>query len=293
MKRMKKGGITIALAAIMMLSCGCGGDTNNTNNTDVHVSFESNDHTENSGSAAVQSDVDYSEEINRIAVEAQDAIDDRDYEAAMKLIRTALEDFPRNEQLSSLYVQAVKSQVTAYKASNLYDKALVLLEDAQEVVKENADIENLYEEIKKNMPDKLCDLKIVDSDREEQYTQIIEQTITQDTLGNVYDPGNLFLLKVNWKDAGGYAKYHLGGKYTSMGLTIATSDENPDDKNPTVFSVFGDGDKILFTSGEMTRTSEPVTVAIDVSGQDWLHIRVESTEYDSVGILMANPVLFE
>lgn len=126
----------------------------------------------------------------------------------------------------------------------------------------------------------------------ERYIPITEQKVMTDTVSNTYDPGNLFMLKPDG-DYSGYAKYYLGGKYKSLSLTYAISTEDPDNIAPTTFTVFGDGDKILFTSGEMTRTTEPTSVGIDVTGQKWIYIRVESESYDSVPVLMANPVLFE
>ncbi len=143
----------------------------------------------------------------------------------------------------------------------------------------------------RNSPDKLCDLTI--TEQNDRYIPITEQKVMRDTTGITYDPGNLFMLKTSYGDYSGYAKYHLGGKYKSLQLTYAISTEDPDNIDPTTFTVFGDGDKILFTSGEMTRTTEPTSVGIDVTGQKWIYIRVESDSSYSVPVLMINPLLFE
>ncbi len=195
-----------------------------------------------------------------------------------------------NKDLNAKYVNVVKLRVNELINKNDYDTALAILESAQKLLKNNDEIDKLYEEIKKIHPDKLCDLTIVESN--DNYIPITEQKVMTDTVGNTYDSDNLFMLKT-YGDDSGYAKYYLGGKYKFLQLTYAISTEDSDNAAPTTFTVLGNGDKILFTSGEMTRTTEPTSVGIDVTGQKWIYIQVESESHDSVPVLMANPVLFE
>ena len=291
MKFKSKIGMALVLTGVMVATTGCGSlidITNNNQSSSSSSTTAGSDSTQNTSNAA--NDAESSEKINQVLTEAQSAIDDQNYEDAITTLESALKKSPTNKDLIAKYVNAVKLRVNELTGKNDYDKALAILKSAQKQLKNNDEIDKLYEETKKNSPDKLCDLTIAESN--ERYIPITEQKVMSDTVGNTYDPGNLFMLKPDG-DYSGYAKYYLGGKYKSLQLTYAISTEDPDNIAPTTFTVFGDGDKILFTSGEMTRTTEPTSVGIDVTGQKWIYIRVESESYDSVPVLMANPVLFE
>lgn len=286
MKFKSKIGMALVLTGVMIATTGCfdsqGGSANG-GTVNVYTNGDSG--------SSTSSDSGESDKVSQILNEAQSAIDDQNYEDAITTLEGALKKSPTNKDLIAKYVNAVKLRVNELTSKNDYDKALAILKSAQKQLKNNDEIDKLYEETKKNSPDKLCDLTI--AEQNDNYIPITEQKVMRDTTGITYDPGNLFMLKTSYGDYSGYAKYHLGGTYKSLQLTYAVSTEDPDNIDPTTFTVFGDGDKILFTSGEMTRTTEPTSVGIDVTGQKWIYIRVESESYDSVPVLMANPVLFE
>lgn len=286
MKFRNKIGMALVLTGVMALSCGCAPliDIDNNNQSNASSSTTAGSNTEQSATN------DSSEATKQALTEAQSAIDDQNYEDAITTLESALKKSPSNKDLVAKYVQAVKLRVNELTNKNDYDKALAVLKSAKDKLKDNEEINNLYDETKKDSPDKLCDLTIAESN--DNYVPITEQKVVRDTTGNTYDPGNLFTLYPSYGDYGGYAKYYLGEKYKSLNLTYAISEENPDDIDPTTFTIFGDGDKILFTSDKMTRTTEPTSIGVDVTGQKWIYIRVESETYNSVPVLMANPVLF-
>lgn len=289
MKFRNKIGMALVLTGAMALSCGCAPliDINNNNQSNASSSTTAGSNTEQSAT----NDSDSSEATKQALTEAQSAIDDQNYEDAITTLEGALKKSPSNKDLIAKYVNAVKLRVNELKTKNDYDKALTVLQSAKKQLKNNEEINNLYDETKKDSPDKLCDLTIAESN--DNYVPITEQKVVYDTTGNTYDPGNLFILYPAYSDYAGYAKYYLGEKYKSLSLTYAISKENPDYIDPTTFTIFGDGDKILFTSDKMTRTTEPTSIGIDVTGQKWIYIRVESETSNSVPVLMANPVLFE
>lgn len=286
MKFRNKIGMALVLTGVMALSCGCAPliDIDNNNQSNASSSTTAGSNTEQSATN------DSSEATKQALTEAQSAIDDQNYEDAITTLESALKKSPSNKDLVAKYVQAVKLRVNELTNKNDYDKALAVLKSAKDKLKDNEEINNLYDETKKDSPDKLCDLTIAESN--DNYVPITEQKVVRDTTGNTYDPGNLFTLYPSYADYSGYAKYYLGEKYKSLNLTYAISEENPDDIDPTTFTIFGDGDKILFTSDKMTRTTEPTSIGVDVTGQKWIYIRVESETSNSVPVLMANPVLF-
>lgn len=288
MKFKNKIGITLVLTGAMALSCGCAPliDIDNNNQSNASSSTTAGSNTEQSAT----NDSDSSEATKQALTEAQSAIDDQNYEDAITTLENALKKSPSNKDLIDKYVNAVRQRVNELTSKKDYDAALAVLKSAKKQLKNNEEINNLYDKTKKDSPDKLCDLTIAESN--DNYVPITEQKVVYDTTGNTYDPGNLFILYPAYSDSAGYAKYYLGEKYKSLSLTYAISKENPDDIDPTTFTIFGDGDKILFTSDKMTRTTEPTSIGVDVTGQKWIYIRVESETYNSVPVLMANPVLF-
>lgn len=305
MKFKSKIGMALVLTGVMAISCGCSlidnSDNSTNNNTNNGTSIggsgtisgsidNSDDHSNNDATQSATDDSDSSEATKQTLTEAQSAIDDQNYEDAITTLETALKRSPTNKDLIAKYVNAVKLRVNELTSKNDYDAALAVLQSAKKQLKNNEEINKLYEETKKNSPDKLCDLTI--AEQNDRYMPITEQKVMTDTVGNTYDPGNLFMLKT-YGDDSGYAKYYLGGKYKSLQFTYAISTEDSYYIDPTTLTIFGDGDKILFTSGEMTRTTEPTSTGIDVTGQKWIYIRVSSDSYNSVPVLMANPVLFE
>lgn len=288
LKFKSKIGMALVLTGVMVATTGCGSlidITNNNQSSSSSSTTAGSDSTQNTSN-----DAESSEKINQVLTEAQSAIDDQNYEDAITTLETALKKSPTNKDLIAKYVNAVKLRANELTSKNDYDTALAVLQSAKKQLKNNDEIDKLYEETKKNSPDKLCDLTI--AEQNDRYIPVTEQKVMTDTVGNAYDPGNLFMLKTYGED-GGYAKYYLGGKYKSLQFTYAVSTEDSYYIDPTTLTIFGDGDKILFTSGEMTRTTEPTATGIDVTGQKWLYIRVSSDSYNSVPVLMANPVLFE
>ncbi len=291
MKFKSKIGMALVLTGVITISCGCGPLVDIKTNT-IGGSGKidnSDDHSNNDATQSATDDSDSSEATKQTLTEAQSAIDDQNYEGAITTLETALKKSPTNKNLIAKYVNAVKLRVNELTSNKDYDTALAVLQSAKNQLKNNDEIDKLYDETKKNSPDKLCDLRIAESN--DRYIPVTEQKVMSDTAGNDYNPSNLFMLKT-YGDDDGYAKYYLGGKYKSLQFTYAISTEDSYYTDPTTLTIFGDGDKVLFTSGEMTRTTEPTSTGIDVTGQKWIYIRVSSDSYNSVPVLMINPLLF-
>ena len=227
---------------------------------------------------------------------ANEAISAGEYTQAFALLEDALAVLPEDADLQALktsaengYVAAVQQQVSELTQAGDYDTALSILEDAQATLPGNGTLTELYNSTNAAKPVRLCDIKLSESN--DKYQQIVEQVVTEDTLGNIYNPGNLYKIWHTGDD--GDAKYYLGGEYTTLRLTLAISDEAPDEKNSSTFTIYGDDNAILYTSGPLDRATAPIVVEVDVSGTQWIHIRAESDEYwENVRLLMINPVLY-
>lgn len=225
------------------------------------------------------------------------AIDVGDYSKALNLLKNVDAKLASDADISSMY----DSTVTAYETDVInravslssegkYGDALQLIKQASAQLPNSSKLTTVYQNINDERPVKLNELKISESN--EAFVHITEQVITEDTLGNIYNPGNLFAIDDRYAH-GGYAKYYLGGAYQKLSFLLAVSDENPDDKDWAALTVYGNEDQILYTSNSLTRTSVPRQVEIDVSGYDWLYFRADSDSYWAVTLLIADPVLYK
>lgn len=239
------------------------------------------------------------QDIQNVLNEAQNDMDGEDYVAALEVLESALESYAGDTDLQDLYnraeaayVEQVQDKVKEYTGADDYDSALKELSQALEILPNNDDLTSLQKKTEKKKPDRLCDLDVTESN--DGYTPVTEQVLSKDTIGNTYSPGNLFLVDPNESnDDGGYAKYYLGEKYSKLNFTLAVSSENPDDKSPSEFTIYGDGDQILFTSEELDRSTEPVVAGVEVKNQKWIYVRATGTEdWGNVAFLFANPVLY-
>ncbi len=229
--------------------------------------------------------------------EANEAVASSDYESAISVLEDALEVLPEDSELTSMlnsarsaYEESIVSQANTLVDNGDYDGALALLSEALGVLPDSETLSQLYDTTEANQPVKLSSLKLSESSG--RYELITDQVVTMDTLGNTYNPGNLYRF---WGGDGGYVKYYLGGAYTTLRLTLAVSDEDEDRLEPTTLTIYGDNDVILYTSGELTRTSTPQTVSVDVTGQNWLYIRSggDSSYRYAVSLLVADPILYK
>lgn len=229
---------------------------------------------------------------------ANEAISSGDYETAIEAIDDALDILGSDADLSSLrsstqssYESEVQSQVAELVAANDYESALELLEEALEVIPESTVLSDLYDTTEENQPVKLSDLKLSESGGA--FELVTGQVVTTDTLGNTYGSGNLYKFTSSWLSYDdGYVKYYLGGEYTSLVFTLAVSDEEEDYKEERVLTIYGDDDALLYTSGDLSRTSVPVEVTVDVTGTDWIYIKADAVTYGVI-ILVYNPVLYK
>ncbi len=175
----------------------------------------------------------------------------------------------------------ILERVTPLEEKEEYLKALTILSNAQNVVnapKFAAEIEKINE-VK---PVYLCDIKCSNSG---QYNQITSGTKLMDTIGNQYEPGNLFNLYCkcsSYTRYYGFADYYLGYKYKTLTGTVAVDDKSDN----TTASLIIEADNVQIYEISLSRSTEPVKISIDVTTVNWIKFKVVSEKnYDLYAIL--------
>lgn len=59
------------------------------------------------------------------------------------------------------------------------------------------------------------------------------------------------------------------------------------------FTIYGDDGKILYNSGEMSRTTAPIDVDVDVSGVQWITLSIENPDSANFRLLVSDFVLYK
>ena len=130
----------------------------------------------------------------------------------------------------------------------------------------------LLQKTQNNVPVQLSSLKISESDGCEEGSNL---TLKEDSIGNVYSSGNLF--KLDSYSRVGYMTFYIKGDYSRLTGTIAVADDST--KTSGMISIYDENDKLLYTSGDMSRTTAPIKVDVDIKGVQWLKISAQSDEY--------------
>lgn len=185
------------------------------------------------------------------------------------------------QKVSNEYVKMILERVTPLEEKEEYLKALTILSNAQNVV--NApEFAAEIEKINEVKPVYLCDIKCSNSG---QYNQITSGTKLMDTIGNQYEPGNLFNLYCKYSSYTryyGFADYYLGYKYKTLTGTVAVDDKSDN----TTASLIIEADNVQIYEIPLSRSTEPVKISIDVTTVNWIKFKVVSEKnYDLYAIL--------
>lgn len=215
------------------------------------------------------------------------------YEELFALLKKAQEVNEGDSELDNLeksaedaYVKTVQDTVDDYLTKDNYDDAITYLKSATRVLESNSTLTELLQQVQENVPVKLCDLKISESDRFESGEEL---KVMEDSVGNIYSPGNLYKLTPYYGK--GYASYYANGEYTRMTGTIAVADDSS--KDTGIVTVYDENEKILYTTGEITRTTAPIKVDVDLSGVKWFTVCAEDKGRDGFNCFISDFVLYK
>lgn len=228
---------------------------------------------------------------------ANEAISSNDYSTALSVLEDGIEILSGDSDLAALYDSAsglyedsITEQVRKLVEENDYEGALNIISVALKILPDSSALQALYTETEEDQPVKLSELKISESDY---FQEITGQVVTEDTLGNIYSPVNLFEFSQYFNNES-YAKYYLGEKYTLLTFMLAVSDINENKKTGRIVTVYGDNDEILYTSGTIDRTTAPFMVEINVEGVEWIYFQSYGIGgNEGVTPLMIDPVLYK
>lgn len=185
------------------------------------------------------------------------------------------------------FVKKVQADVDGYLTNDNYDEAIKYLKNANKILADNSTLSELLQKTQNNVPVQLSSLKISESDRCEEGSNL---TLKEDSIGNVYSSGNLFKLD-SYGTSVGYMTFYIKGDYSRLTGTIAVADDSS--KTSGMISIYDENDKLLYTSGDMSRTTAPIKVDVDIKGVQWLKISAQSDDFDSFKCLIADFMLYK
>ena len=204
---------------------------------------------------------------------------------------------------SDEYCINLLGQVDNLISERRYDEAISILTESKGLVKDNQILQDKITNINSNKPIKLSDLKIAAS----RYFDLNSDKPVEDTVGNRYSTGNLFITKAEGDTGYGYATFYLGEKYTGLVGTIAVSDESENRSDTQlegwieVYSKKGNDYSQLYVSPMLSRMTSPVSIPeIDLSGAEWLEIRFYNNGnyfslaggYHSLRVIVADTMIY-
>lgn len=207
------------------------------------------------------------------------------------------------EKYSSEYSNSVLSQVDDLISNRMYEDAQALLISAKEVVSNPAALEAKLLDIQNNAPIKLSDLKISAS----RYFESNQEQPLEDTVGNKYSNGNLFVISAEGDTKFGYATFYLGKQYTDLTGLISVSDESENRSDVQlegwieIYSKNGDNYTQLYQSPILSRVTSPIEPPpINITDAEWLEIRYYNNGeyfslaggYHSLEIILSNFMLY-
>lgn len=242
----------------------------------------------------------YAEIIKKEAFAAADkAVANGDYETAVNTIRESLPYCQDDKEyvnywnkLQSDYLNYIDTTVSAFREKGDYQGVLNVLERAYSLLPENATLKEQYETALANRPDGMNEIKISESDS---FERVEDLTVTTDSVGNEYDPGNLYKIigkKEEWSDdVNGYAKIYTNSNYKRLTGVIAVSDITTNDTFCDL-TIYGD-DKILYNATGLSRTTAPISIDVDLTGISWIQIQITITSGETIELLLSNFSFFK
>ena len=177
--------------------------------------------------------------------------------------------------------------VDGYIQSEQFDEATAFLGDAEDILPDSQKLTELRSTVQDAVPVNLSDMKISES---ENFEKVDELGVKEDVIGNIYSPGNLYKM-TDGEYSESYATYYLNNQYKRIKGRIAVADDSG--KVNGQFTIYGDNGKILYNSGEMSRTTAPIDVDIDVSGVQWITLGATNQESSSFRLLVSDFVLYK
>lgn len=227
--------------------------------------------------------------INKIIQDATEYWSDSDYVQCLTLLKNSKSKSTDIEALyekySDEYVISLLSQSELLIEQKEYDEAVNILREGKAVVSDDKKLNDKITEIDNNKPIKLSNLKLSMS-----RFFSLNQNPVEDTVGNRYSTGNLFITYAEGKSDYGYGTFYLGKKYSSLSGIIAVSDESENRSDVQlegwieIIKISNEEYTTLWISPMLSRMTSTIDIPeIDLTDSEWLEIRYYNNgEYSSL-----------
>lgn len=218
-------------------------------------------------------------EINRIIQEATEYWNDSDYVQCLTLLKNSKSKSTDVEVLyekySDEYVINLLSQSELLIEQREYNEAINVLKEGKAIVFNDKMLDEKIIEINNKQPVKLSNLKLSAS----RFFNLCQSPV-EDTIGNRYSTGNLFITYAEGKSDYGYGTFYLGKKYSSLSGSIAVSDESENRSDVQlegwieIVKISNEEYTTVWTSPMLSRMISTVDIPeVDLTDSEWLEIR--------------------
>lgn len=220
---------------------------------------------------------------------AEILIQEKNYGDAIDLLDAAsrrLDDSEIEARLSTckdIYRDEIEKKARTALDKEGYDKAMGVLLSSKEVLGNDEKMNEIIEKFRSFAPINLCEMEPYEVN---QYARIGNEgkELDEDNYGNRYTTNGVISNKtVGFSGDVGVVKYYLNKEYSVLEGTIyvpkqsksitPSFDNFSSDDGPTNIWIYGDGKK-LYTAKQIFNTDRPYHIMVDISGVEFLEIRV-------------------
>lgn len=218
--------------------------------------------------------------IEKTISEAEEYAEDEDYGNAYKSVSKAIDDVGEDPTLSSkaseyetLFVSVEMAKVEEYLASNSYNAAMKVLEEAKTIVPKNEEIKNKIAEVEDSKPVSITSLDALNGGFD------WNEGDPTDPFGNTYsDVSNYAVFSsYSYGDAEGYAEYRIYGNYTLLTGKISPHTDTFTDARGQI-KIYAD-DKLKYTSPMIGRKTDSFDFSVDITDAEYIKIEYELDSY--------------
>ncbi|MBR3058637.1 MAG: NPCBM/NEW2 domain-containing protein [Clostridiales bacterium] len=218
--------------------------------------------------------------------EMGESVEKKDYYGVLRRALDIQELYKDNKKLKDFivenrkaYLKELKPQLDNYLKEERYVEGYSICSKVLEVIPGSEELKKRMEKFEAKNPVMLSDIPIAESAYFDQVTDY-NQTIS-DTVNNAYIPGNLYHLHNKHGDWGtteeGYARIYLNKQYKKMQGVLAV--DSISEVGDSVVTIYADNKEIY--TGEFNRTTAPQAISLNVTGYEWLEIKVKNKSDDA------------
>ncbi len=209
------------------------------------------------------------------------------YEAIVELAKLEAK-YPDNEKIKKLradteasYLNQVLTQMDEYISKGDIQNALAVGNKALNILPNSPEINAKLAQIESLKPLPMSEIPISESAYFDQLKDM--NTTYKDSVDNIYSPGNLFKIHKHddgWgNDEAGYAKIYTNSQYKKLQGTVAVADSS--ETCTGALMIYAD-EKLVY-SEEFDRSTAPKAINIDITGAEWIEIRLNYAATNTSG----------